>query len=176
MAKLRSIYEIFLNGILFTFTNSPSVVWGNFNSRECLPFYQFTKYALCGCAAFVSHNTTQYLIGRYLIPAYGPEAEALSDSVRGNNLMLCNIIAFPIGNFVAYFSNALWVFTGGRHSRKKEFMYFTLISITSGVVGLFAIKVLVNMFGVPSWQAQTANVLVAVMVNFICRKLFVFSK
>ena len=135
---------------------------------------QFAKYGFCGVAAVVAHNLAVYWLNYNYLPFRGDVAEALSDTEKSNNLMIANLIAFPIGNFVAYFSNLIIVFEGGRHSRWKEFVYFTVISFISWFVGLMGGPVLVR-YGLNPDFAQLGFVITSALVNFVCRKFIIFK-
>ena len=87
-----------------------------------------------------------------------------------------NIAAFPISNTFAYVSNALWVFTGGRHHRIKEFLLFNLVSAISFSFGLVAGPQLIKWFGVSTHLAQASFVVTSATVNFFIRKFFIFQK
>ena len=134
---------------------------------------QFGKYGVCGVIAVVAHNAVVVWLSYNVIPAV--ESLIDDDRQRAINQTINNLIAFPISNIVAYTTNALWVFTGGRHHRVKEFLYFTLISLVSFVAGLVGGPYLVELFGVPFWVSQGGFILTAAVVNFICRKFIVFK-
>lgn len=142
------------------------------HSREAPPFFQFIKYGICGVGAVVVHNATFILFASTLFPAF--ESSGLQDSLRETNSIFANLLAWPIGNLFAYFSNSLWVFVPGRHSKWREFGLFTAISLVSFVVGLVGGPILISE-GLPVWIAQIGFIVTAALVNFICRKFLVFA-
>ena len=154
--------------------NGTAASWQAFCSQEAHPLLQFIKYGICGVGATVVHNAIVVGAGLSFLPAFG-ETE-LSDQARQKNLVLCNLLAFPFSNFFAYFFNALWVFTPGRHSKLVEFGLFTAVSALSTFIALLGGPLLIARFGLPSWVAQLGFLFSSVIVNFICRKFFVFQK
>jgi putative flippase GtrA len=143
-------------------------------SRDAHPLLQFAKYGFCGVAALVTHNSAVYLIGHWWVP-FGT-GSGLSDAARSNNQILANLLAFPLGNAVAYTGNALWVFTGGRHSRVKEFTLFTVVSLIAFVAGLLGGPWLIRYTGISHHLAQGGFVVTSALVNFVVRKFFVFAR
>jgi hypothetical protein len=67
------------------------------------------------------------------------------------------------------------VFKGGRHHPVLEFVYFTLISGIAFVLSQVAGPKLVTWFGIPTNVAILTNVLTSMLLNFVCRKFFVFK-
>jgi len=160
------------NALQFVRTNDFPAIVQAFNSRDAHPLLQFTKYGLCGISAVVAHNVVVYLLGTWIPFSRG---SGLENTVRSNNQILANLIAFPIGNAVAYATNALWVFEGGRHSRTREFLFFTAISFVSFLVGLLGGPLLVRYYGISEHFAQGGFILTSALVNFACRKFLVFK-
>jgi putative flippase GtrA len=102
-------------------------------------------------------------------------SDAIGNKIRAANLLINNIIGFLIANVVAYITNILFVFKGGRHHPALEFVYFTLISGIAFVISQAAGPWLVNRFGIPTNLAILSNVLTSMLLNFVCRKFFVFK-
>lgn len=100
----------------------------------------------------------------------------LSNNERAANSTYSNMLAWIFANLVAYAVNATWVFEGGRHHRWLEFLYFTLISGFSTIVGLAAGPLLIKLFGVSTGASELSLLVTAVLVNYVCRKYFVFAK
>lgn len=166
------IFRLTRDAFVFVKDNDLRTVIAALNSRSAHPVIQFIKYGICGVSAVIAHNVTFYLLGIWIPFA---EDSGLSPADRSFNQIVANILAFPVGNAVAYGTNALWVFTGGRHSRLKEFCYFTLISLFSFLVGILVIPLIVQYHELSEHIAQAGFVLTSAMVNFICRKFFVFQ-
>jgi putative flippase GtrA len=149
-------------------------LWKSLHMKEAPWLIQFGKYGLCGVAAVVAHNALVYLINAYWIPFTVEAAPELTDAKRSNHQILANLIAFPFGNAVAYATNALWVFTGGRHHRVGGFFYFTAISFVSFLAGVLGGPIFVRV-GLNPHFAQLGLVVTSAMVNYVCRKFFVFK-
>ncbi len=149
-------------------------LWKSLHMKEAPWLIQFGKYGVCGVAAVVAHNALVYLINAYWIPFTMEAAPDLTDAKRSNNQIIANLIAFPFGNIVAYGLNAAWVFTGGRHHRVREFLYFTAISFVSFLAGVLGGPIFVR-FGLDPHYAQLGLIVTSALVNFVCRKFFVFK-
>jgi len=143
-----------------------------FNSKQAHPMVQFVKYSLCGTLA-----TVVQLGGFYLLAyTWLPDAldGGLPETLRRNAAVYANLAAFPVSNAVAYVTNAVWVFTGGRHSRWKELLLFYLVSATSFGAGLVGGPQLIAWFGISTHAAQASFVVTSACANFVIRKFFVF--
>ncbi len=146
-------------------------------SKEAPPIVQFAKYALFGAVTTVVHNVIVVALGCTVLPAFpGLMGEPIPTELRQHHLLLANLIAFPVGNVVAYLGNVMWVFTPGRHSKWREFWLFTGIAAFSFGVGLFGGPILIGWFGISSGLAQIGLIVTSALVNFVCRKFLVFSK
>ena len=167
------IVKLARDAFIFVKDNDIKVVLAALHSRDAHPVIQFVKYGICGVSSVIAHNVVVYLVGIWIPFA---ESSGLSNAERSNNQIIANLIAFPIGNTVAYITNALWVFTGGRHSRMREFIYFTIISLVSFLAGLLGGPWLVRYFNMSEHIAQAGFVFTSALVNFVCRKFFVFQK
>ena len=99
----------------------------------------------------------------------------ISEELRVRNFIISRFIVFFISNFVAYVMNMLWVFTPGRHTRRKEITLFYVVAVTSFLIGTAIAWVLIEMFGISTTQAYAANLVTAVLINFVARKYWVFG-
>ena len=149
-------------------------LWKSLHLKDAPWLIQFGKYGLCGVAAVVAHNGTVWLIDQHWISFTLGMAPDIDDATRSNRQILANLIAFPIGNAVAYASNAIWVFTGGRHHRFREFLYFSVISFVSFLAGVLGGPIFVRL-GLDPRLAQLGLIVTSAMVNYLCRKFFVFK-
>lgn len=140
--------------------------------RDAHPAIQFLKYGFCGLGAFVAHQVVWIVFATWVFPALDSD---LPDETRALNSTLSNAVAFLFSNAFAYMTNVLWVFTSGRHSRLWEFFYFTLISSISFGGGLAAGPALIALLGINSFVAQFTMAFTSAMINFVCRKFFVFK-
>ena len=103
------------------------------------------------------------------------QVESIAEPVRERNYILNRCAVFLVSNFVAYVINALWVFTPGRHSRRKEITLFYTVAISSFIIGTTLGWGLISFLGVSTTQAYLANLVAAVLINYVCRKFLVFS-
>ncbi|MCB1062329.1 MAG: GtrA family protein [Verrucomicrobiae bacterium] len=169
-----------------------------FHSKDAPVIIQLGKYVVAGGMATVATMGTWMILCFTVLPAfsieeieqyrsilakihidlphYKVETLHLSDTVRASHSTYANILGWVFGNLVAYVVNALWVFEGGRHNRWLEFIYFTLVSGFSTLIGLMAGPFLIKVFGISTGVSQLSFLVTAVLVNYVCRKYFVFAK
>jgi putative flippase GtrA len=145
-----------------------------FHSREAPPAIQFLKYAICGVGALIVH-TSVYLGLIYLV---WPELNdpKMDDWLRAKSTFAPTAIAFLFSNAFVYWLNMKWVFTPGRHSPVKEFLLFTVVNLPGALCGSLAQAGLVYFLHWPKWAALAGFILPNVLINFICRKFFIFQK
>jgi putative flippase GtrA len=145
--------------------------------KEAPFIVQFFKYGLCGFIAFITHNGVAFWLSRTVFPAMPslPAAAGLTQDALGDNQAYANWAALAVSNIVAYVTNVLWVFTGGRHHRVIEFVIFTAINVVSGAAGIFAGPMLRGVLGTSWWIAQATLIVTSALVNFVCRKFLVFK-
>ncbi len=146
---------------------------------------QFIKYALAGGLATLTHIGIFHLIAWLLLPALQEHDHAVrflklkirpvSESIRARNSMIGNIIAFLLANMVAYITNILWVFEGGRHHIVIEILLFYAVSGISVGIGTMLMGVLIKRFGILTTYAFGTNIVTAVMINYAVRKFFIFN-
>jgi putative flippase GtrA len=141
-------------------------------SKEAPWLIQFAKYGACGVLATVIHNVIFAVLSKWVIPTELESLTPVEKAVRFNGN---NLIAFVFSNAVAYGTNLLVVFQGGRHSRVKEFLMFSCISIIAMIPAL-VLGSLAILKGVETPWAQVIFVITSAMVNYLCRKFFVFKK
>jgi putative flippase GtrA len=156
----------------YLLTHPPRETFHYFKSKEAPFVVQFAKYGFCGVVATASHTAAAWWFSQHWFPAFDG---APKDVLKWNQIY-ANLWALPIGNVVAYVTNAVWVFTGGRHGRWKEFALFSLINAISGVAGILAGPFLRESLQTDWWIAQLMLIITSALVNFICRKFFVFQK
>jgi putative flippase GtrA len=99
----------------------------------------------------------------------------LSHHDRAWNNQIANVLAFIFSNGFAYVTNALWVFKGGRHSRRREFVYFTIISLISLTIGSIGGPLMIALFGISDQMALINFILVSMVVNYLGRRYLVFQ-
>jgi len=141
-------------------------------SKEAPFIVQVAKYGFCGVIATIVHNGVAWWLSLSVFPAF----EGLEPAELQRNQINANLVALAVSNVVAYVSNALWVFTGGRHGRGVEFLLFSTVTLISGLAGILAGPFLRASLGTNWWIAQLTMIITAALVNFVCRKFFVFQK
>jgi putative flippase GtrA len=160
--------------IRFLLTNDLRTILAALHSRDVHPVIQFFKYAVCGVAALAVHTTIFFLLAKWVLPAL--KSNVSDDSVRADHALINVSIAFLFSNATAYWLNVRWVFTSGRHSRVKEFLFFTLVNGPGAISGVAVQDWLIRSLSWPAWAAFAGFVLPNVLVNFACRKLFIFQR
>lgn len=148
-------------------------------TRDAPVFVQFAKYGVCGVVGTVVLFAITMGLSATVIPAFEGmivDGEPITDDLRQRNLVINNLIAFPVANLATYILNAQLVFTPGRHSRAMEFGIFTLVAAIGFLAGLFGGPLLISRFGIPTVAAQGSLVVTSALVNYVCRKFLVFSR
>jgi putative flippase GtrA len=162
----------------FLLKNDLKTILTRVRNRDVPPFVQFMVYATCGVIATVIHQGLVAVLSFTAFPALKGmvvDGVALTEEVRKHNLLLNNILAFPFGAVAAYFTNILFVFTPGRHSKLKEMALFFGVAACGFFPGLWVIDFLVGRYQVPSSVAQLAFVFTSFMVNYAMRKFVIFK-
>jgi putative flippase GtrA len=146
---------------------------------------QFIKYALAGGLATVTHIIIFHLIAWKIFPALQEKDHAvrffkltiskINDTTRARNSMIGNFIAFLIANMVAYITNILFVFHGGKYHFVIEILLFYAVSGISVFLGTMLMGMLIRRFGLLTTYAFVSNLFTAVMFNYAMRKFFIFS-
>lgn len=149
---------------------------------------QFIKYLFCGGITFVVDVAIFYAMSWLVLPSlrvddpfgtvigwFGWSITGVSEQVLLRNFVINKVAAFLTSNTVAYITNSLFVFTGGRHQRFKEVGLFYLLSTCSFVVFTWLSRVLIGRFG---WDVSFSYFFVfalAMAANFTMRKRLVFK-
>ncbi len=149
---------------------------------------QFVKYFLCGGITFVVDVAVFYIMAWLVLPSlrvddlfgtiigwFGWSIKTVSEETLLRNFVINKVVAFLASNTMAYVTNVLFVFRGGRHQRFKEVGLFYLLSTVSFLVFTWMSRVLIARF---EWQVTAAYFFVflcAMVVNFTMRKKFVFK-
>ena len=146
-------------------------IWNSLHMKEAPWMIQFGKYGMCGVLAVIVHNLIFYICATTILPCID---ETMPKWERAWNWLYCNLIAFVFANVLTYCTNLLFVFTGGRHSRLKEFLLFSAVSFSATVPALaLGFTAIIRDQSTPF--AQIIFIVVAAMVNFLCRKFLVFK-
>ena len=169
-----------------------------FHGKDAPVIVQFGKYAVAGGIATAVSQGLWLVLCFTVFPAFSAEeietyrsflakihidlptleieSLDLTDSERAKNSTIANAIGWFFANIVAYLANVWWVFEGGRHHRALEFLYFTIISGISTLAGIAAGPLLIELFGISTGASQLSLLVTAVLVNYACRKFFVFKR
>ena len=172
LALLLSLPKLLGQGWSFFREHGLSASLTAFNSRDAHPLIQFMKYGICGAGALVLHTTVFSLLGKYAFPM----SQDLADSLRARNSMINNGIAFLFSNAFVYWLNTRWVFTPGRHSKLVEFLTFTVVNAPGAIAGTAIMAYLLHTWHWSTPLAFVGFVLPNVLINFLCRKFFIFKK
>ena len=145
---------------------------------------QFIKYGLAGGLATVAHITVFHLVAWKIFPSLQEKDHAVrffkisiqkvNDAKRARNSVASNFIAFLVSNMVAYITNILWVFEGGKYHFIIEILMFYAVSGISVFLGTMLMGFLINRFGILTTYAFGSNIFTAVMINYAVRKFFIF--
>ena len=152
--------------------NDWRTILARMNARDTHPLIQFMKYGICGVGSLIIGQGIWLALSIWVYPALD---SGIPKEVRALHSTYNNMISFFFGNLFAYVTNSLWVFTPGRHHRVMEFIYFTLISTLGFVIGLSFGPLLIQIYGINTLLAQLMTVFSSVLVNYVCRKFFVFK-
>jgi putative flippase GtrA len=152
------------------------------------PHLQFIKYLFCGGITFVVDVAVFFVMAWLVLPSLRPDdpfgafigffggtLKTVSEQVLLRNYVFNKIVAFLASNTVAYGTNVLFVFSGGRHQRFQEVALFYLLSTVSFAVFTWLSRGLIGRFG---WGVSVSYFFVfalAMVANFTMRKRLVFK-
>ena len=160
--------------IRFLRDNDLRTILAVLHSRDVHPVIQFFKYGVCGAAGLIVYTSIFFFLARFVLPSL--EANVADDTTRANHALINSGIAFIFSNATNYWLNYRWVFTPGRHSKVNEFLFFTLVNGPGVVSGASVQDWLIRSVGLPTWAAFAGFILPNVLINFACRKFFIFHK
>jgi len=156
-----------------------------FFQREAHPIVQFIKYGIAGSLATVVDVTVFYFLSWKVFPALtandavvqllGIPITVIDEGTRSRHYLLNKAITFFFSNLTAYIVNILWVFEPGRHKKWVEFALFYAVSIASFSIGTFLGWFVIAFFGLTTTAAYVANMVASLMINYACRKYWVFK-
>jgi putative flippase GtrA len=164
--------------VSFLRENSFRTICARIRERNVPGLIQFGIYSICGGLATVTFLATVIILSKTLIPAYEGmvvDGATIGDKLRAEHLLVNNCIGFVLANFVAYFTNILFVFKQGRHHPVLEFFIFTAVSGSSFAISQLAGPWLVARWGVPTNVEILSNLVASMMLNFVGRKFIVFK-
>ena len=151
--------------------NDFKTIIARFNGRDVHPAIQFIKYALSGAVSTIVFAVV-YLVISHLNP--GNPAAGAGEKFR--ETLLPTLVAFGFANVVVYWLNTRWVFTPGRHSLIREFLFFTLVNMPGAIGGTLVQGLLVSEFGWSRPAAIIGFLVPNILINYVCRKFFIFKK
>jgi putative flippase GtrA len=156
-----------------------------FFQREAHPVVQFIKYGIAGGLATAVDISVFYFLSWKVFPALtaddavvrmlGIPITLIDELTRSHHYLLNKTITFFFSNLTAYIVNILWVFHPGRHKKWVEFVLFYAVSIVSFVLGTFLGWFVITFFGMTTTAAYVANLFASLMINYACRKYWVFK-
>lgn len=136
--------------------------------------WKLSKYGLFGALAVLVRIMMIYFFSRWW--PFDEQLKYLSDHQRGWNFFIVNAYAFLFSNLVAYTGNALFVFEGGRHTRRREFVYFTLVSLIGWGIGSLFGPGMIALFGISDKLSVFNVIAVSLVVNYWGRRYLVFLR
>ncbi|AQX04866.1 sugar translocase [Elizabethkingia meningoseptica] len=118
----------------------------------------------------------------YYIPDYLPEER----SWHGISYPVSNILSTTCAIIFNYFLSIWFVFERGKHSKKKEFTYFMVISFISTLLSLFVFNILFNYLftepidlGIyvlsPIVFSKALAIVIVSVLNFSIKKKVIFN-
>ncbi|MBU6300910.1 MAG: GtrA family protein [Verrucomicrobia bacterium] len=134
---------------------------------------QLVKYGFFGVCSVCIYQSIFGVLGHSFLPHFD-DLSGLSAGARKVNFILSSAIGFFCANGFAYLTNVRWVFQSGRHDRWTEFFLFSGVSFLGWVVGMVPGYLAFDDGHASSWVASAVVTVVSVVVNFICRKVFIF--
>lgn len=145
---------------------------------------QFFKYMLCGGLAFAVDYTSFYVSAVHLFPALTPDdfvarllglaVEPISESLRLRNYWICITTGFVFSNIVAYVTNVLFVFKGGKHKVHHEVALFFGVSLVAFLLSSLCGDLLIRFLEVQTSVSKLVAIFFAVLINYSGRKYFIF--
>ena len=133
--------------------------------------WQFFRYLVVGVAGTLIYAAVFWLLNETVLSA----DKSLSEFERGRNYVLSNSVAFVFSSIFVYLKNRSWVFSAGPHTRTKEISLFYLVAFVAYLIGTPTGTWLIAQWGWNEYYALIVTVAASVLVNFIGRKLLVFS-
>ncbi|HMO98624.1 MAG TPA: GtrA family protein [Kiritimatiellia bacterium] len=156
-----------------------------FLQRESGPLVQFIKYAIGGGIATSVDILGFYLVAWKLLPALrdddpvvvrlGLTVKAVTEAERSSRFIAITLIAFIFSNLTAYLINIYWVFEPGRHAWYWEVLLFYAVSGISIFIGTAIGWVMIKWFHVSTSFSYLSKIMAALLINFVCRKFFIFQ-
>jgi putative flippase GtrA len=143
-------------------------------SRDAHPFVQFIKYGISGVTAVMTHVALfAALLWAFWPHLMDPKMDPWDKAIAS---LIPTFIVFLVTNALVYYLNTRWVFTPGRHSPVKEFLLFTVVNLPGAFAGALGQAALIRYLNWNPLEAMVGFVVPNALINFICRKFFIFKK
>ncbi|MGD1319647.1 GtrA family protein [uncultured Chryseobacterium sp.] len=121
-----------------------------------------------------------------LFSTYLPQVIAQEQNFHGIHYPLSNILSTSCGILFNYFLSIWFVFERGKHSKKKEFFYFMVVSFISTILSLtffqvfysFVFKDNINLIFYtlsPEIISKIAAILLVSILNYSVKKKVIFN-
>lgn len=156
-----------------------------FLQREASPLVQFIKYALGGGVATAVDMLVFFLVAWKLLPALRADdpvvtrlhlsVRPVEEADRSRRFIIITAMAFLFSNLTAYLINIAWVFEPGRYAWYVELALFYAVSGVSIVIGTFLGWSLIRFLHLSTTFSYIGKLVAALLINYVCRKYFVFN-
>jgi putative flippase GtrA len=156
-----------------------------FFQRDAGPLVQFIKYAIAGGIATGVDVLVFYFVAWKLIPALRDDdplvrrlkikVHEVTEEQRSRRFIYVTLIAFMFSNLTAYLINIFWVFEPGRHVWYVELALFYAVSGISIFIGTALGWVMIKWFHLSTTTSYVCKMIASLLINFVCRKYFVFK-
>lgn len=155
------------------------------NGASAHPAVQFAKYVFVGGLATAVNIVAFSAFAWWVFPCvtqddlvvklFGLTAPAVEEARRATLAVYSNAAAWVFANAFCYVLNRAFVFTPGRLPVWLEFLSFSAVGGFATVVGTSVMAWLVSSFGVQTSVAFVANMVAAVIFNYVLRKFVIFK-
>jgi len=94
----------------------------------------------------------------------------------GVGYLVASAVSFIAATILNYFLSYILAFNRGKHSPRSENIRFWLVSLVGLAINTLAMRLFVRVLGTPPIVGKVVAVPVALVWNFVGRRLFVFHK
>jgi len=136
-------------------------------------FWQLFKYGLCGGIGAVTYAGIVVAIHFFIPDFVDSELNSANQLLWNTNIV--NTAAFIPSTILSYILNRAFVFEAGRHKVWFEFWSFMIIALISFFAGILGTFFIMRTYNVEAWVGNIAFTIPSLLVNFVCRKFFVFK-
>ena len=155
------------------------------NGASAHPVVQFLKYGFVGGLATAVNIIAFSAFAWWVFPCvtqddlvvklFGLTAPAVEESRRATLATYSNASAWVFANAFCYVLNRIFVFKPGRLPMWLEFLSFSAVGGFATVVGTAVMAWLVASFGIQTSVAFVANMVAALVFNYVLRKYVIFK-